>query len=299
MTDLPDDIEQLKAMLVAKEEEISALKNHVQLLIEQLNLSQSKRFAAQSEKVAKGTFNEAEQQDALPSAPKAQRQTGRKPLPADLEREVHTHTLNTPYCACCDVPLHACGKEVSETLKIVPQRVSVIRHERTKYACRQCEQTAETSQVVTAPKPASMIPKSLGSPEAFAAVVTAKYVDALPLYRQVDMLNRAGIDISRATLANWCVQLGSKVDVIIDTMKAQLASEPLICADETTVQVLKEADRKAQSTSYMWVYRSGEFTDHPVVIYDYQPSRVCERSWAIIRAIFCPMVTVLTIPLTV
>lgn len=70
------------------------LKNHVQLLIEQLNLSQSKRFAAQSEKVAKGTFNEAEQQDALPSAPKARRKTGRKPLPADLEREVHTHTLN-------------------------------------------------------------------------------------------------------------------------------------------------------------------------------------------------------------
>ncbi len=95
------------------------------------------------------------------------------------------------------------------------------------------------------------------------------------------MLNRAGIDISRATLANWCVQLGSKVDVIIDTMKAQLASEPLICADETTVQVLKEADRKAQSTSYMWVYRSGEFTDHPVVIYDYQPSRAgaCVRAF--------------------
>ncbi len=111
--------------------------------------------------------------------------------------------------------------------------------------------------------------------------MTAKYVDALPLYRQVDMLNRAGIDISRATLANWCVQLGSKVDVIIDTMKAQLVSEPLICADETTVQVLKEADRKAQSTSYMWVYRSGEFTDHPVVIYDYQPSRAgaCVREF--------------------
>lgn len=52
-----------------------------------------------------------------------------------------------------------------------------------------------------------MIPKSIGSADAFAAVVTAKYVDALPLYRQVDILNRSGIDISRATLANWCVQL--------------------------------------------------------------------------------------------
>ncbi|WP_158174562.1 IS66 family transposase [Grimontia hollisae] len=259
------DIEQLKAMLIAKdallqakEEEVAALKPQVQLLVEQLNPSKSKRFASQSEKVAKGTFNEAEQQDALPSAPKARRKTGRKPLPADLEREVQTHTLNAPYCDGCDAPLHECGKEVSETLKILPQRVSVIRHERTKYACRQCEQTAETSKVVT-----------------------AKYVDALPLYRQVDILNRSGIDISRATLANWCVQLGSKVQVIVDAMKTQLLKETLICADETTVQVLREEDRQAQSNSYMWVYRSGEFTPNPVVIYDYHPSRAgaCVREF--------------------
>lgn len=288
MTDFPNDIEQLKAMLLkleqekqAMEEELAALKTQVQLLIEQLNLNKSKRFAAQSEKIAKGAFNEAEQQNALPSSTKERKKTGRKPLPAHLEREVHTHTLNAPYCDCCDAPLHECGKEVSETLKILPQRVSVIRHERTKYACRQCEQTAETSKVVTAPKPASMIPKSMGSAEAFAAVVTAKYVDALPLYRQVDILNRSGIDISRATLANWCVQLGSKVQVIIDTMKAHLLQESLICADETTVQVLREEDRAAQSQSYMWVYRSGEFTPNPVVIYDYHPSRAgaCVRDF--------------------
>lgn len=288
MTDLPDDIAQLKAMLQAKdillqakEEEVAALKTQVQLLVEQLNLSKSKRFAAQSEKVPKGTFNEAEQQKALPKPAAERGKTGRKPLPANLEREVQTYTLNAPYCDCCDTPLHECGKEVSETLKIHPQKVSVIRHERTKYACRQCEHTAETSKIVTAPKPASMIPKSLGSAEAFAAVVTAKYVDALPLYRQVDILNRSGIDISRATLANWCVQLGSKSQVIIDALKAQLINEPLICADETTVQVLREEGRQAQSKSYMWVYRSGEFTANPVVIYDYHPSRAgtCVRDF--------------------
>ncbi|MDV7106462.1 transposase, partial [Vibrio sp. TH_r3] len=55
----------------------------------------------------------------------------------------------------------------------------------------------------------------------------------------------------------------------------------LICADETTVQVLREEDKKAQSKSYMWVYRSGEFTQNPVVIYDYQPSRAgaCVREF--------------------
>jgi transposase len=281
MTELPNNIAQLKAMLLAKEEEVAALKTQVQLLIEQLNLSKSKRFASQSEKVAKGTFNEAEQQNALPTPAAERGKTGRKPLPAELEREVQTHSLNTPYCDCCDTPLHECGKEVSETLKILPQRVSVIRHERTKYACRQCEQTAETSKVVTAPRPASMIPKSLGSVEAFAAVVTAKYVDALPLYRQVDILNRSGIEISRATLANWCVLLGCQVQCIIDALKTPLLNEALICADETTVQVLREEDRKAQAKSYMWVYRSGEFADNPVVIYDYHPSRAasCVREF--------------------
>lgn len=123
-----------------------------------------------------------------------------------------------------------------------------------------------------------MIPKSMGSAEAFAAVVTAKYVDALPLYRQVDILNRSGIDISRATLAKWCVQLGNKVQPVIDEMKSRLFNEKLICADEITVQVLREKDRKAQSKSYMWVYRSGEFIKNPVVIYDYHPSRAATRA---------------------
>ncbi len=294
MTDLPDDLKQLKAKLLklleenqskdeaiatlertvqTQAEEVVELENKMQLLIEQLNLSKSKRFSAKSEKDPKGTFNEAEQQNAmLKPAPKHHKK-GRKPLPKELEREVQQHTLNVPYCQCCNEPLHECGIEVSEELKIIPQKVSVVRHERTKYACRQCEKTQTSSKIITAPKPANMIPKSIGSPEAFAAVVTSKYVDALPLYRQVEILKRSDIVLSRGTLANWCVQLGNKVNVIVEAMKAHLLDEKLICADETTVQVLREEDRAAQSKSYMWVYRSGEFVKQPVVIYDYQASR--------------------------
>lgn len=61
--------------------------------------------------------------------------------------------------------------------------------------------------------------------------------------------------------------------MLVEQMQAHLLNEPLICADETPVQVLHEADRPAQSKSYMWVYRSGEFAAHPAVIFDYQPSR--------------------------
>lgn len=254
-------------------EENVELENKIALLIEQLNLNKSKRFSSQSEKVVNGTFNEAEQQNGLPKTKIKPHRKARKPLPEALEREVVEHKLNAPYCECCASPLHECGKEVSEELKIRPQKVTVIHHERTKYACRQCEKTQTTSKIITAPKPSTMIPKSMGSADAFAAIVTAKYVDALPLYRQVDILNRSGIDISRSTLANWCIQLGNKSQLVIDAMKADLLKESIICADETTVQVLREADRLAQSKSYMWVYRSNEFAKNPVVIYDYQPSR--------------------------
>jgi transposase len=123
MTDLPDAVDQLKAILLqlqqdseatdkllqAKQEEVAELKTQVQLLVEQLNLSKSKRFSSQSEKIAKGTFNEAEQQHGLPKPEPKHHKKGRKPLPAALERETHKHELNTPYCECCDIPLHECG----------------------------------------------------------------------------------------------------------------------------------------------------------------------------------------------
>ncbi|KER00938.1 IS66 family transposase [Photorhabdus temperata] len=273
MTDLPDDIDQLKALVYQLQADIQGKDRQIALLLEQLSLSKSKRFGKQSEKADKGTFNEAEQQDSLPKPAPAHHKKGRQPLPAGLAREAQRHTLNAPHCDCCGEPLHACGVETAETLKIVPQKVSVIRHERTKYACRQCEKTQTHSKIITAPAPPSLLPRTIASPDTQAAIVTAKYVDALPLYRQADILARSGIEISRSTLANWCVQLGRKVHVLVEQIRTHLLNEPLICADETPVQVLHEAARPAQSKSYMWVYRSGEFVAHPAVIFDYQPSR--------------------------
>jgi hypothetical protein len=60
---------------------------------------------------------------------------------------------------------------------------------------------------------------------------------------------------------------------IYDALKTVLLSQWLIHGDETTVQVLKEKDRKAQDTSYMWVYRSAEDSEQPVVLFEYQPGR--------------------------
>jgi len=277
--ELPDDIAQLKQMLVqlqsqnqAQAEELSELKAQLEHALAQLRLSRSKRFGRQSEKAPRGTFNEAEQQSSAKPETEGQKK-GRKPLPAGLEREERVYTLDEPHCACCGHTMQLCGSEDSEQLKIVPARIGVITHRRTKYACRHCEQTATTTQVVTAPRPAQPIPRSIASPEALAAVVTAKYCDALPLYRQSDILARLGLDISRTTLANWCIKAAGLLQPLLGVMRTHLLAQAVLCADETRVQVLNEPGREAGSQSYMWVYRSGEFNTQPVVLYDYQPGR--------------------------
>jgi transposase len=93
------------------------------------------------------------------------------------------------------------GEETSEQLDIIPARIQVLRHIRPKYACPVCAEG-----VKTAPLPAQPIPKSLASPGLLAHITVAQfdktgYADALPLYRQEQILRRIGIELPRATLA--------------------------------------------------------------------------------------------------
>ncbi len=246
------------------------LKDKLERALAQPNLNRAKRFGVQTEKAAKGTFNEAEQHA---SASPAHHKKGRQALPDELTREVTTYVIDEPMSDDCGHELHACGFEESEQVKIVPAHISVIKHRCTKYACRHCENTTTSSKIISASKPKQPIPGSVASPEALAAVITSKYCDALPLNRQTDILKRVGFDISRSTLANWCIKAAELVAPVVDLYQQHLLRDNVLCADETTVQVLDEPDRKAQQKSYMWVYRSGQFAPQPVVIYDYQPGR--------------------------
>jgi len=115
--------------------------------------------------------------------------------------------------------MHECGEQISEQVKSIPEKISVIKHRQTKYACRECEATSISSSVVTAPKPAQPIPGSIASPEALAAVVVAKYCDALPLYRLTDILARDGLEITRGTLANWCIKSAALLSPLIAAIK--------------------------------------------------------------------------------
>ncbi|MFN2309626.1 MAG: IS66 family transposase, partial [Gammaproteobacteria bacterium] len=91
-------------------------------------------------------------------------------------------------------------------------------------------------------------------------------------YRQEQILTRIGVDLPRATLANWMIQAGVLVQPLINLLRDRLLAYDIIQMDETVVQVLNEPGRSAQSKSYLWVQRGGP-PERPVLLYDYDPSR--------------------------
>ena len=62
---------------------------------------------------------------------------------------------------------------------------------------------AHCDRVVEAPAPARPIERGLAGPRLLAHVITAKYADHLPLFRQSEIYARKGVDLERSTLAGW------------------------------------------------------------------------------------------------
>ena len=282
---LPDDIDVLKSLVadqVVRNEQLTTenqrYKTQVLTLTEQLNLALARRYAASSEKLSPDQihlFDEAETQAAAPTEDETvtvpehtRRKRGRRKLPEALPRVEVIHELadNERVCPHDGNPLTEIGEVTSEQLDIVPAKIQVIRHIRKQYACS-CGQCIKTA--VLPPQP---IPKSLASPGLLAHITVSKYQDALPLYRQETILRRIGVELPRATLANWMIQAGTLIQPLINLMQDRLLAYDIIQMDETPVQVLKEPDRAAQSKSYLWLQRGGP-PDQPVVLYDYDPGR--------------------------
>ncbi len=121
------------------------------------------------------------------------------------------------------------------------------------------------------PKPVA--PGSLASPSMLAYIMSQKYVDAMPLYRQEKQFARLGVTLSRQTLANWMIHGANRwLQLLYDRMHTHLLAMDILHADETPLQVLREPGRSAGTTSYLWLYRTGR-EGPAIVLYDYQKTR--------------------------
>ncbi|WP_248928694.1 IS66 family transposase [Paenibacillus hamazuiensis] len=282
-------IKQLEQQNAKQEQQIAELTAKLKWYEEQFRLAQQKRFGASSEKTSPdqlelNLFNEAE----VLATPKGQeppteqvtyerrKSTGKRE--ADLERlpiETMTYELSETdqLCSCCGGALHEMSTETRSEIAIVPPQVKVIRHVRQVYSCRYCEREDIQTPIVTAPMPRPVYPGSLASPSILAHIMCQKYVDSLPLYRQEQQFARLGFSLSRQTMANWMIYgVEQWLSPMVDAIKAYLLRQETLHADETTLQVLREPERSAESTSYLWLYRTGRGVS-PAVLYDYQMTR--------------------------
>lgn len=194
----------------------------------------------------------------------------RASLPAHLPRFEVVIEPDSLECACGGA-LHKIGEDRAERLDIIPAQHRVMVTIRPRYACRCC-----TDGVHQAPAPARVVPGGLPTEALIADVLINKYCDHLPLYRQSKIFARQGIEISRATLANWAGRGIAALLPIVDRMRVDALARSRLFVDETTVKVLAPGTGKAK-TGYMWVIvcddRAHGGADPPLALYTYMPGR--------------------------
>ena len=275
----------LRQTHLEQQAKIQRQSSFIDQLIEQIKLARHKQFGASSEQWSVDQirlFNEAEaivdredgdndedaDADTIAVPAHRRKRGGRIPLPPELPRVEIVHDLpeSERVCPHDGATLRVIDEVKTEQLDIIPAQVRAIRHIRKKYACPCCNGT-----IKTAPMPNHPIPKSRVSPGLLAFVVINKFADALPLYRQEQIFQRIGIELSRANLANWVVKAGQLIQPRINLMRDKILEYDIVGMDETPVQVLKEPGKAPQTKSYLWVQRGGP-PDQPLILYDYDPS---------------------------
>jgi transposase len=202
---------------------------------------------------------------------------GRAKLAAHLPRvEVrHELTVAERQCACGGI-LEEIGADLSEQIDYVPAKVQVLRHVRVKYACPGCEQCVKTAAL-----PEHILPKTNASPGLLAQLVTSKYVDSLPLYRQEAMFERHGVRLPRATQAAWMIGLTTPLQPLMNLLDERLRSSGYVRIDETRVQVLN-SEKAPSALHWMWVRVAGP-KHQRIILFDYDPSRGGEVADALIE----------------
>jgi transposase len=310
-TALPDldtlNQDALKALILAQQEEILLQREQLQTQDEQLAWRQAEierlqlliaklrrmQFGRRSEKLNRQIEQLELQLDELQTAqaetradfpsPEAtehaaeRRKHARRPLSARLPRQTQTILPKETVCPDCGGELKALGEDVSEMLEYVPAHFHVIRQVRPKLACSSCD------KIVQAEAPSRPIARGLAGPGLLAHVVVSKYCDHLPLYRQEEIYAREGVELERATLADWVGGASQLLAPLVEALRRHVMSATKLHADDTPVPVLAPGLGRTK-TGRLWTYvrddrPAGDATP-PAVWFAYSPDRKGEHPQA-------------------
>jgi transposase len=273
---LPDDIEALRALLLAERASRAAIiveRDKLAIRNERLEaiIAEIRRayFGRKSERITDDQLSlaleelevslakaEAEEEKTDPAFKVAATQKRRANRNESLDHLPHEEVVIEPEskaCPCCGGELHVIGEDTSKRLDKVPAKVRVIVTRRPKYACRSCEKTgADTvAGVIQAPAPARLVEGGLPTEALVADVVVSKHADHLPLYRQSQILARYGVKIERSTLAQWVGAAAAELQPLHDHLLDLLRASPKLFCDETRCPVLDPGAGKTK-TGYLW-----------------------------------------------
>jgi transposase len=295
---LPDlktlDADALRALVIEKHTEL--IEKHTELLnskseIEKLQvmISQLRRmqYGPSSERLASHIdqlelrLDDLEISRAAKAAPvsttpetPAAKKPARKPLSDSLPRENEVLEPTETACSDCGGRLDHLGEDVSEILEYVPGRFKVIRTVRPKFSCTRCD------RIVQQPAPVRPIDRGLAGPGLLAHVLTAKYADHLPLYRQSEIYEREGVELDRSTLADWIGGASRILGPLIDALRKYVLSASKLHGDDVPIPVLAPGNGKTK-TGRLWTYvrddRPAGSTEAPAVWFAYSPDRKSEH----------------------
>ncbi|SJN48199.1 Mobile element protein [Sphingobacterium faecium PCAi_F2.5] len=184
---------------------------------------------------------------------------GRAKLPAHLPvKEIEIHPEG-------DLAQMICiGKEITEELECEPAKFYIKRYIRYKYAAK------DKSAVVIAELPERVIDKGIPGSSLLAMILTGKYQDHLPLYRQKQIFARENIQIASSTIEGWTKQALEKLEPLYEQLVFDTKAQGYLQVDETPIKVLDSDKKGAAHSGYYWVYHAPE---KGTVLFDYSPTR--------------------------
>ena len=294
---LPDDVETLKAMLLAERAGASAAEaqRDQALLIEKLKHTDRQAAARTVRPVVgapraarparaaavraeggpgPGRGGDADRRAAerRPCRPFTRRKPARRPLPEHLPRERVVYPVPSA-CPCCGGALHKLGEDVTETLELVPRQWKVIQHVREKHSCRSCE------KITQPPAPSHPIARGRAGPGLLAHVLFAKYGLHLPLTRQSATYAREGVELDVSTLADWVGASAATLMPLVEAIRGHVfAAERSM----PTTPPCRCSTSARTRTGRLWTYvrddRPFGGADPPAAAYFYSPDRARRAS---------------------
>lgn len=187
---------------------------------------------------------------------------GRMALPEHLRREITILQPDTDVTG-----LKKIGDEVSEVLNYIPGELYVQQYIRPKYVQPLSE---ITNTVITASLPERIMEKCMAGEGLLAQIIVDKYMDHLPLHRQMQRFERAGVKIAQSTMNDWVKAVLIHLIALYEMHKQQVLSRGYIHADETPLKVLDENKKGTAHQGYYWVYHN---SIEKLVLFDYRQGR--------------------------